>query len=354
MTDDFPLEETLETISEKPVKPKRRIGRLILLGIAGILLIDTLSGFAGYQIGLLQRKQQAVGMRIYKAAQQFERGVVDMRAGNYLQAKQRFVYVAELDPNYPGIVDKLAQVELAMMVTATPTVGPAQAVVVPSDLKGSEALFNQAREYLAQKQWAAVIEVLDRLRHEDIKYNTVDVDGMYFIALRNLGVDNMLKNGKLEQGMYNLAVAEKYGPMDKDADGYRTWVAMYKTAASYWEIDWDKMIYWMEQVYNMLPGIRDGSNYTSGERLRVGLIELGNANFTNRDYCAAETFYGKALAIRSDGTLQATHTKAHDKCIASIATPTFTIPVDTPMVRVETPFVPVDTPIVPMDTPIAP
>jgi tetratricopeptide (TPR) repeat protein len=348
MNDDFQSGDTLETTSEKPTKPKRRLGRLILLGIAGILLIDTLSGFAGYQVGLIQRRRQEIGMRVYKAAQQFERGVVDLRSGNYIQAKQRFIFVAELDPNYPGIVDMLAQVDLAMLATATPTVGPTQAVVIPSNLKGSEALLNQAREYLSQKQWAAVIEVLDRLRQEDIQYNTVDVDGLYFMALRNLGVDNMLKNGKLEQGMYNLAIAEKYGPIDKDAEGYRTWVGMYKTAASYWEIDWDKMVYWMEQVYNMLPGIRDGSNYTSGERLRVGYIELGDAKMREQDYCAADTLYGKALAIRSDGDLQGTHTKAHDKCIASIATPVIiSTPIETPIIQDSTPIVPEGTPIAP-------
>lgn len=348
MSDDLSLEETLANDSEKPAKPKRRLGRLILLGIVGILLIDTLSGFAGYAVGIEQRKRQEAGMRVYKAAEQFERGIVDLRAGNYIQAKQRFVHVAELDPNYPGIVDMLAKVELAMLVTATPTVGPAELlVVIPSDLKGSEALFNQAGDYLAQKQWAAVIEVLDRLRQEDISYHTVDVDGMYFMALRNLGVDNMLKNGKLEQGMYNLAIASKYGPLDKDADGYRTWVAMYKTAASYWDIDWDKMVYWMEQVYNMLPGIRDGSNYTSGERLRFGWVTLGDAAMTESDWCDADELYGKALGIRSDNSLESKHTKVHDKCIVSKVTPTTDI-------ILETPIAPADTPITPAETPLGP
>ena len=61
MSEEFPLEETLENKPEIPVKPKRRLGRLILLGIAGILLIDTLSGFAGYQVGL--GATQATGNR---------------------------------------------------------------------------------------------------------------------------------------------------------------------------------------------------------------------------------------------------------------------------------------------------
>lgn len=347
MNDEFPLEDTLESEVHKTPKPKRRLGRLILLGIAGILLIDTLSGFAGYQVGLMQRRQQETGMIIYRAAQQFERGLVDMREGNYRQAKQRFTYVAEVDPNYPGIVDQLALVELALMVTATPTTGPVEEiVVVPSNLKGSETLFNQAREYLAQEQWAAAIEVLDRLRQEDISYHTVDVDGMYYVALRNLGVDNMLKNGKLEQGIYNLAIASRYGPIDKDANGYMTWVAMYKTAASFWEIDWDKMVYWMEQVYNMLPGIRDGSNYTSGERLRVGLIHIADALMERREYCTAETDYSKAANIRIDDDLQAKLTNAHDRCIASLITPT--VPVSTDYV------IPQETPIVTEKTPIAP
>jgi tetratricopeptide (TPR) repeat protein len=346
MSEEFPLDETLENEVEKTVKPKRKLGRLILLGIAGILLIDTLSGFAGYQVGLNQRKQQEIGMRAYKAAQQYERGLVDMRAGNFAQAKQRFIYVAEIDPYYPGIVDQLSKVELALRVTATPTPGVV-AAVVPANIKGSEALFSQAREYLAQKEWAAAIEVMDRLRQEDITYQTVDVDGMYFIALRNLGVDNMLKNGKLEQGLYDLAVAERYGPIDRDAEGYRTWVGMYKTAASYWKIDWDKLVYWMEQVYNMLPGIRDGSNYTPGERLRVAYTELGIDKMAEQDYCAAMDLYQKGLNIRSDSTLQAKYDDAHTKCIASIATPTVSTPVETPFVPGETPFIPAETPLAP-------
>ena len=346
MSEEFPLQETLENKPEIPVKPKRRLGRLILLGIAGILLIDTLSGFAGYQVGIGDRRRQETGMVVYKAAEQFERGLVDMRTGNFIQAKQRFVYVAEIDPNYPGIIEQLTLVELAMRATATPTPGAA-AVVVPSNIKGAEALINQAREYLAQKEWAATIEVLDRLRQEDIKYQTVEVDGMYFIALRNLGVDNMLKNGKLEQGLYNLAIAERYGPIDKDAEGYRTWVAMYKTAASYWGIDWNKMVYWMEQVYNMLPGIRDGSNYTSGERLRVGYAALGDSKMQEQDFCAAADFYSKGLSIRSDNALRGKYDNAHAKCIASIATPTINIPIETPITPGETPITPGETPLTP-------
>jgi len=348
MNEQFPLEETLANEEDQTPKRKRHLGRLVLLGIAGILLIDTLSGFAGYQVGLTQRKQQAVGMLVYKAAQQFERGLVDMREGNYQQAKQRFIYVAEVDPNYPGIIDQLSLVELALMVTATPTTGaPEEAVAVPSNLRGSETLFNQARDYLAQKQWAAAIEVLDRLRQEDIRYHAVDVDGMYYIALRNLGVDNMLKNGKLEQGIYNLAMASQYGPIDKDANGYMTWVAMYKTAASYWEINWDKFVYWMDQVYAMLPGIRDGSNYTSGERLRVGVIFIADSLMERREYCEAESNYAKAAGIRSDNDLSARLNEAHDMCIASLVTPTVFIPTDMIIVPQETPIAPVETPIAP-------
>jgi tetratricopeptide (TPR) repeat protein len=349
MNEEFPLEETLENEEKEAPKPKRHLGRMILLGIAGILLAGTLSGFAGYQVGLQQRQQQEAGLRVYKAAQQYERGLVDMREGNYQQAKQRFIYVAEVDPNYPGIVDQLSRVELALMVTATPTTGTEQqAVVVPSNVKGSEALFNQARDFLAQEQWAAAIEILDRLRQEDINYHTVDVDGMYFIALRNLGVDNMLKNGKLEQGLFNLALAAKYGPIDKDANGYMTWVAMYKTAASYWEIDWDKMVYWMDQVYNMLPGIRDGSNYTSGERLRVGVIYLADDLVERRENCDAEAYYSKAANIRSDPELQTKLATAHDACIASLITPT--APVIVPTIEI----IPQETPIVPEGTPLTP
>jgi tetratricopeptide (TPR) repeat protein len=39
---------------------------------------------------------------------QFELGVADMDAGRYEMARKRFEYVIEINPNFPGIEEKLA------------------------------------------------------------------------------------------------------------------------------------------------------------------------------------------------------------------------------------------------------
>ena len=55
--------------------------------------------------------------------------------------------------------------------------------------------------------------VLDTLRRKDPAFHTVEVDGMYYFALRNLGVD-LIQAGNLEGGIYELTLAERFAPLE--------------------------------------------------------------------------------------------------------------------------------------------
>ena len=46
--------------------------------------------------------------------------------------------------------------------------------------------------------------------------------------------------GKLEGGIYDLSLAEQYGPIDKEAAGYRQAAKYYLTASAFWKVDWPK------------------------------------------------------------------------------------------------------------------
>jgi hypothetical protein len=63
--------------------------------------------------------------------------------------------------------------------------------------------------------------------------------------------------------MYDMSLAEQFGPLDKEADTYRTWARLYITGASFWEIDWEQVINYFSQVYAAVPMLRDGSGVTA-------------------------------------------------------------------------------------------
>ena len=73
------------------------------------------------------------------------------------------------------------------------------------------------------------------LRKDDITYHAAEVDGMYYMALRNRGVCKIYPqsyepnascatlNINLEGGIYDLTQAEQFGPLDATASALRTW-----------------------------------------------------------------------------------------------------------------------------------
>jgi hypothetical protein len=65
---------------------------------------------------------------------------------------------------------------------------------------------------------------------------------MYYIALRYRGVQKIIYEGNLEGGMYDLSLTESFGPLDHEANGFRNWARMYVSGASFWEIDWERVL----------------------------------------------------------------------------------------------------------------
>ena len=305
----------------KSTKPRRWLW--ILGGILLVLLVTALSGFLGYQEAIRQRIARESSQVALKASEQFELGLVDLKEERIDIARQRFEYVIKLDPQFPGALQKLAEVSLIQNRTATPTLGPtATASATPiqatptKDTRGEADLFTQAKQFMADKQWTKALETMDALRKLSLTYRAVDVDGMYYIALRYRGVDRILKEGSLEQGMYDLALVERFGPLDTEADGYRNMARIYISGASFWKINWEMVVANFSQVYLALPYLRDGSNMTATDRFRLASLEYGNQLAAAGEYCKAQVQYENALSVRKDTKVEPTATQAADKCKA--------------------------------------
>ncbi len=298
--------------TQTPRRPSWRIWALV--GFFAFILLAFASAFLGYRSGINQRQGAEVAQASQLAAEQYHLAMQDMEARNYYRARQRFEYVISIDPNFPGATEGLANALLYQSATATPTIAPTPTVSPTPDLRGVEELYTQAQQELANSDWNAAIETLLTLRKADIEYQVVWVDNMLYISFRNRGADKILKDGDLEGGIYDLTLAEQFGPLDADANSYLTWAGLYITGASFWELDWAQAVQYFSQVGPALPNLRDGSGWTAAERYRLALIGYGGFLADQDEWCSALEQYQLALTLGSDPELEEAIDKADEEC----------------------------------------
>jgi tetratricopeptide (TPR) repeat protein len=287
---------------------------LLLLAFLALLAIAAASAFGGYRSGIYQRTSLEATQVAQQVEEQFQLGVQDLEAQRYEVARQRFEYVIQLDPDYPGVTEKLADVLLELNTTATPTKAPTATLSPTPDLRGAEELFSQSQMLLADHKWSEAIDTLLQLRKGNHDYQPVKVDSMLYVALRNRGVEKILNQADLEGGTYDLALAERFGPLDVEAQNYRTWADLYVTGASFWELDWSQATYYFGQLLLVAPNLRDSSNLTVTERFRIASIKYGDALAEAKEWCQAQEQYQAALNLGSDPAVEPTASWITKKC----------------------------------------
>lgn len=327
------VNEVDQIVEKKPHRLK-----WYLLGILIVILGAALGGLLGYNAGQNLRLQAEQDQKVMVATNQYQLGLMDMEAGRYEMARKRFEFVINTDPNFPGAADQLAKALLEISLALTPTPEPTPTLAPTPDLRTEQEMFAQIEQALANQDWAGAIASIEALRNLNLEYRAVDVDGMYYIALRYLGVEDILNRGELEVGIYNLTLAERFAPLDVDAINYRNWARQYIAAASFWKIDWPRVIEYFAQIYPALPNLRDSSGLTATERYRQALIGYGDQLVLESKYCEAQAQYEAALAFGNYPDVQTKATSATEFCanagsageeeppVAATVTPT--IPVD--------------------------
>lgn len=311
--DDSALEYSDSAVKQSK-SPSRPLPLLIGLSLVVLLVIAATSAVAGYSSGINERTNFESTQIAQQVNEQYQLGIQDLEAKRYELARQRFEYVIRLDPNYPGVTEKLALVLLEINTTATPTIVPTPTLTPTPDLRGAEELFSQAHILLADGKWTEAIETLLKLRKDEPDYQTVKVDSMLYVALRNRGVERILREGDLEGGTYDLALAEKFGLLDIEASNMRTWADLYKTGASFWGLDWGQAVYYFGQVIVVAPNLRDNTNMTASERFRIAAIKYGDVLATNKEWCLAQQQYEAAFNIGPDPSVEPTASWVTQKC----------------------------------------
>ncbi len=305
---------------EDASQPKKKKGRPWLrrggLLVLGLILVLGVGGFLGYQNGISKRTREEDFRLAVAVAEQYELGVLDMEAGRHEVARQRFEYVIGLDPMYPGVTDRLAEVLLALNATAVPTPVPQPTAIEPTptpDTRAEEDMFVQAESYVAGKEWSLAIETLEMLRKKNPDYRPLDIDGMIYMSLRQRGIQK-ISLGNLEGGIYDLALAESFGILDAEADSYRSWARLYITGASFWEVDWAQAVNYFEQLSAMTPNLHDGTGYNAAQRYVDALINYADFLELEGLYCDAVWVWDKAFQYTGNAAYQEKIANAQNKC----------------------------------------
>jgi len=305
---------------ESPTGGKRRVP-WIWLGVLFMVLMLALGVFWGYRQGIARRLAREQTTVVEVAAEQYQMAFQDMAAGNYQNAKSRIEYVIKIYPQFPGAADLLRSI-LMSMEQPTPTATLAAVLsLTPSpsgtpDTRSAEEAFNAIVAAASAKQWQAVIDNVVAIQQINFEYRTVDVAGYYYIALRNLGIQK-IQAGELEQGLFDLSSAEHIGPRDGEAEGVRSWAALYLSGASFWDVNWQRAIEIFQQIKEAYPYMMDASGMTAIERYRVALYRYGDQIASAGDYCTAYQYYLRSLAVAQDPNVQATADLYKQNCQSS-------------------------------------
>lgn len=326
--------------STQPSKPIQRSGRgrsfLITTLIVLVILVVTI--LFGYQQGISVRKQNQNTVITQQLTEQFQFADDDIQAGRYEIAKQRLEFIITNNPSFPGVQEKLTEV-LVLMNAPVPTVTPSP--VPTPDFSGAEQAYARANQLIAAQDWPGALNALDQMRKLDQTYQQSQVDGMYYFALRNYGYDLIINQGNLEGGIYQLTLAERFGPLDRDTNGLRDGARVYLIGASFWELDWAQAVFYFDQARNW-GNLWDGT-MTANERYWFASMRYADELYGQGKLCEegeARVYYESAQTISPlDKVAQKNYNDLMLVC--NPATPTIDLTaIVTPTVIVETPTVP--------------
>jgi tetratricopeptide (TPR) repeat protein len=328
------IENTETSESTQPNKPVTRPpgrGRAFLFNALGLIVILVLAVLAGYSSGIGVRQNNQSSVIVQQLGEQYQNALIDIEFGRYEIAKQRLEWIIAHNPTFPGAQDKLTEV-LVLSNQPTPTLTPS--LTPTPDFTGAEQAFTTAQQLIAAQDWPGAISALDQIRKLDANYQTSQVDGMYYFALRNYGHNLVTQQGNLEGGIYHLTLAERFGPLDRDSDGLRNGARLYLIGASFWELNWREAVNYFDQVYRGWAGLWDGT-MTSSERFWMAWMRLGDELFAQEQYCDALAQYDNAQAVAGlDSTAQENYEDAFIGCFPPTATidPALSITPGTPAV----------------------
>jgi len=305
--------------SPAPVKKKDFPRWLAVLCVVVLIVIGLLGGYGS---GMGQRYAAQNTLVTGQLDDQFLLGKQALESGNYELAQKYFDYIINTDSNFPGIQAAYTDLQLRMRVTPTPEFSPTPLFSRTPDLRAVLDIFNTALQLLNTSDWNGAITNLDSLRRANPTYRTAEVDGMYYMALRQRGVGkiaNTCRDVNLEGGIYDLTLAEHFvgtGNLDSYAESLRIYARLYIVGASFWDQDWRQAQNFYAQVMGGYPNMSDSSCLSATKRWHDATIKVAEQLLAAGDYCGAEEQYAAAFSVNDpfNATAYPTATEVNNQC----------------------------------------
>jgi tetratricopeptide (TPR) repeat protein len=287
------------------------------------VVVVYIGGYTGYQRGLEARSSASSTSEAQSLLEQFNLGVEDLNEGRYDLARQRAEYILGVDPNNEAAIGLL---DLALQAlnrpTLTPTLEITPTITTPTptpDLGSIESTFSEASAAIERGDWELGLSLLIKLRHENPEYRSADVDNLMYRGLRNRGLERIL-SGFLEQGIYDLSLAETFQQLDEQALSWRRSAEFYLFANSFVGLDWAQAYTWFSQLCG-------AAIWDSCYKFAVSAHGYGDNLVATEDPCGALVPYDESLVTFFDDDLVPTATEAAVLCMTATApspTPTET------------------------------
>lgn len=286
---------------------RRRVLNAVLTYIAALFIVGLFAYIQGRQTNLLQNQQDLTDA----LEEQYKLGVADLAAGRYAVARQRFEAVIQYNPEYPGAEDGLVE---ALVHLDLPTLTPTSQASPTPDPSPPDQLFADAKAAINAGDWDTAINKLLSLRGKDPEYEKIKVDGYLYIALRNRGM-NLIAQGEMEEGLYNLSLAEQFGPLDRDALFRRTLAQQYLLANSFIGLNWERA----SELFSTL--CEQGATSDSCPKFANAAWKYGDQLWNADDPCAADAQYEASKDAFLYPELEPTADKASKVCKTVTAPP---------------------------------
>ncbi len=169
-------EEKTQPLRRKGITKTQRSVLWIILIISASLTLIALAAFLGARQGETLRYVLSTAQVGEVALEQFTLAMEDYEAGRYEMAVQRFEYILEIEPGFPGVAEKIDEI-LTFLNRPTRTPSPTLLTPTPTSRNVSlEDLYRGAEEAAARSDWTVAIDTLITLRGYDLTYRTDDVE----------------------------------------------------------------------------------------------------------------------------------------------------------------------------------
>ncbi len=283
-----------------------------LIAISGCVLIAALGVAAagGAVAGQNEREAHATQTTVADMDLQFGLGLSDLAEGRYELAVQRFSWIVERQPGYPGAAERLAEARQNMASASAGSVS-IDTTPVPTSAAGGDLnlLYDEAVTYFEDQQWKAAISRLQDIQNQDPTFKEIDVKEMLHEALKNQGLAE-LRAGRFEEGVFLLEQAIEIKPLDDQSEGEYLLASFYVAGLRYWDINWPVVLQNYQEIYDVMP-----SYYDVADRLWDAHVLYGDQLVALSDPCAAAEQYLAALGMVWDTEVGTKYDEANDACL---------------------------------------